>query len=76
MKYSLTIEKTEEGFGAYFPDLPGCVAVGDSELEVVALIKEALHMHLEGLREDNMEIPPPISKGTHYIEAEDFKRHA
>lgn len=61
MKYAVVIEEGPESFGAYVPDLPGCVAVGDSRAEVVRLIQEAIGIHLEGLRECGDEIPPPTS---------------
>ena len=57
MKYAVIIEQSSEGFGAYVPDLPGCVAAGESREEVVALIKEAIEFHLEGLKEDGEPIP-------------------
>lgn len=50
------------GYGAYVPDLPGCVAVGFSEDEVRDLIREAIQLHLEGLREDGLDAPPPSSR--------------
>ena len=54
MKYMIVIEQDEGGFGAYVPDLPGCVAVGDTQDEVLALIQEAIGLHLEMLREDGL----------------------
>ncbi|TGN02295.1 type II toxin-antitoxin system HicB family antitoxin [Leptospira dzoumogneensis] len=53
------IEKGPTSFGAYVPDLPGCVAVGETEEEVTKLIKEAIEFHLEGLRKDGEPIPAP-----------------
>lgn len=67
MQYAIVIEKAEEGYGAYVPDLPGCVAAGDTEEEVRQLIREAIEFHLEGLREDGQEAPPPSSR-VDYIE--------
>ncbi|MCZ7669156.1 MAG: type II toxin-antitoxin system HicB family antitoxin [Chloroflexi bacterium] len=52
MKYMVVIEKGEDSYGAYVPDLPGCVAVGDSREEVLTLIQEAIGLHLEMLQED------------------------
>ena len=52
MRYAIVIERGPTSYGAYVPDLPGCVAVGKSATEVKKLIAEALPMHLEGLRED------------------------
>ena len=51
MRYAVVIEKSETGFGAYVPDLPGCVAVGETMTETEQLIREAVEFHLEGLRE-------------------------
>ncbi len=53
------IEQEETSFGAYVPDLPGCVAVAASEAEVRTLIREAIEFHLEGLAEDGEAVPPP-----------------
>lgn len=61
MKYMVVIEKGEGSYGAYVPDLPGCVAVGDSKEEVLSLIQEAIGLHLEMLREDGLQIPAPYS---------------
>jgi predicted RNase H-like HicB family nuclease len=57
MNYVVVIEKGQNSFGAYVPDLPGCVAVGKSREEVMQLIREAIEFHLEGLRESGR--PPP-----------------
>lgn len=62
MKYTVIIEKGETSFGAYIPDLPGCVAVGESENEVKELIKEALEFHLEDMRAVKTKIPEPMSR--------------
>ena len=61
MKYAVVIEKGPESFGAYAPDLPGCVAAGNSRKEVVKLIQEAIELHLQSLRDHGDEIPPPAS---------------
>ncbi len=61
MKYMIVIEQGERSYGAYVPDLPGCVAVGDTGDEVLALIQEAIVLHLEMLREDGLPIPRPHS---------------
>jgi predicted RNase H-like HicB family nuclease len=57
MRYAVVIEKGPTSYGAYIPDLPGCIAVGESPEEVRKLISEALPLHLEGLREDGLPIP-------------------
>lgn len=61
MKYLIIIEQGETSFGAYVPDLPGCVAVAESEEEVLELIHEAIEFHLEGLRDEGSAIPLPRS---------------
>jgi predicted RNase H-like HicB family nuclease len=61
MRYAVVIEKTETSFGAYVPDLPGCVAVGETRDEVVKLIQAAIELHIESLQEDGQPIPLPLS---------------
>ena len=61
MKYLVVYEKGETSFGAYVPDLPGCVAVGESMDEVKSLIREAIEIHLDGMKEDGLRIPEPSS---------------
>lgn len=61
MRYVVIVEESPTSFGAYVPDLPGCVAAGESRQEVLALIREAIEFHLEGLKEDGKPIPPPSS---------------
>jgi len=63
----IVIEEGETSFGAYVPDLPGCVAVGETESEVKQLIQEAIEFHLEDLLETGTEIPKPLSK-SEYVE--------
>ena len=58
----VVLENGETSWGAYVPDLPGCVAVGETEAEVKQLIQEAIEFHLEDLSETGSDIPPPISK--------------
>ena len=67
MRYMVVLEEGETSWGAYVPDLPGCVAVGESEDEVKRLIQEAIEFHLEDLTESGAQIPPPASKGD-YVE--------
>ena len=62
MKYVVVIEKDATGYGAYAPDLPGCIAAGETENEVRELIREAISFHLEGLIEDGEKIPEPASE--------------
>ena len=61
MTYTVIFEKGPKSWGAYVPDLPGVIAVGDSREEVEVLIREAAEAHLEGLREEGLEIPLPAS---------------
>jgi predicted RNase H-like HicB family nuclease len=61
MKYGVVIEKGETSYGAYAPDLPGCVAAGESLEEVEELIREAIKFHIEGLREEGLPVPEPSS---------------
>ncbi len=58
---TVIIEEGENSFGSYVPDLPGCVAVGDTKEEAMNLIREAIEFHIEGLREDGLPIPEPKS---------------
>jgi predicted RNase H-like HicB family nuclease len=59
MEYLVIVEEGDASFGAYVPDLPGCVAVGESRDEAMDLIREAIEMHIESLRENREMVPPP-----------------
>ena len=61
MKYLIIIEPTATGFSAYSPDLPGCVAVGSTQEEVRANMREAVRFHVDGLRAENLPVPAPSS---------------
>ncbi len=61
MKYAVIIEQGPNNFGAYVPDLPGCVAAADSYEEVLQLIRSAIEFHIEGMRLHGEHIPPPSS---------------
>ncbi len=61
MRYMVVIEEGSQSYGAYVPDLPGCVAAGETKAEVLRLIQEAIEFHLEGLKEDGMAAPAPHS---------------
>jgi len=61
MIYTVIYEKGPSSWGAYVPDLPGVITVGDSREEVERLIQEAIQFHLEGLRDEGLEIPPSSS---------------
>ncbi|MCA2553112.1 MAG: type II toxin-antitoxin system HicB family antitoxin [Microcystis sp. M04BS1] len=61
MRYAVVIEKGENSYGAYVPDLPGCVAVAETLEEVKQLIAEAIIFYLEGLKEDGLTVPESVS---------------
>ncbi|MCL4235659.1 MAG: type II toxin-antitoxin system HicB family antitoxin [Deltaproteobacteria bacterium] len=61
MKYLIVIERTETGYSAYLPDLPGCVATGLTTKDVEENIREAISFHLEGMAEDGESPNPPQS---------------
>ena len=63
MRYAVIIEKGPESYGAYVPDLPGCVAAADTRDEVLVLIQEAMELHVEGLKKAGLPIPEPSSAG-------------
>ena len=67
MRYAAVIENAGSNYSAYVPDLPGCIATGNTLEETVVAIREAIAFHLDGLREDGAPIPPPSSK-VEYIE--------
>lgn len=67
MRYMIVLEQGPDSFGAYVPDLPGCIAAGESEQEALDLIREAIEFHLEGLKEAGMPIPSPHSF-SHFVE--------
>jgi len=69
MRYAVIIERGETSYGAYVPDLPGCVAVAETEDEVRQLIREAIQFHIEGLQLDGSPIPIPSSM-VDYVEAQ------
>jgi predicted RNase H-like HicB family nuclease len=63
--YAIVIEKAPKNFGAYVPDLPGCVATGKTVREVLASIAEAIDFHLDGMREDGLSVPEPTTIATY-----------
>lgn len=63
MQYLVIVEQSENGFGAYVPDLPGCVAAAETRQEIVSLIQEAIEFHIEGLRNSGEPVPTPKSQG-------------
>lgn len=62
MDYLVVVEKGEKGYGAWVPDLPGCVAAASNRRETLKLIREAIALHLDSLREAGEPIPPPVSR--------------
>ena len=64
MRYMVVLEQGPTSYGAYVPDLPGCVAVGETQQEALELIQEAIEFHLEGLKEEGRQIPAPHSSST------------
>lgn len=67
MKYLIIVEKAENNYSAYVPDLPGCIAVGDTVTEAEQMIAEAIEFHLESMREDSLIIPQPLISAS-YVE--------
>ena len=67
MRYAIVIEKAENNYAAYVPDLPGCVTTGATIEETEQQIREAIEFHIRGLREDGLPIPEPSSK-VNYID--------
>ena len=63
LRYMVVIERGERSRGAHVPDLPGCAAVGETREEVRRLIREAIELHIDGLKEDGLPVPAPSSEG-------------
>ncbi|GAP95232.1 type II toxin-antitoxin system HicB family antitoxin [Leptolyngbya sp. NIES-2104] len=61
MRYAVVIEKAPGNYSAYVPDLPGCVATGLTLEEIEQQIREAVEFHLEGMREEELQIPEPTT---------------
>jgi predicted RNase H-like HicB family nuclease len=59
VKLLIVVEETASGFSAYSPDVPGCIATGATREEVEQHMKEAVALHLDGMREDGLAVPPP-----------------
>jgi predicted RNase H-like HicB family nuclease len=68
MRYAIIIEKAESNYSAYVPDLPGCITTGKTLEEIEENMKEAIQFHLDGLREEGLPIPEPVTY-CEYIEA-------
>ena len=67
MRYAVVIEKAGENYSAYVPDLPGCIATGATLKETEDEIRAAIRFHIEGLREDGLPVPEPLSRAE-YVE--------
>ena len=61
MRHAVVIEKVIGSYSAYVPDLPGCIATGKTMSEVEFEISEAITFHIEGMNEDGLPVPPPVS---------------
>lgn len=68
MRYAVVIEMANGNYSAYVPDLPGCVATGDTMASVEREIRDAIRFHIEGLKEDGLPVPEPTSIAE-YVEA-------
>ena len=68
MRYAMIIETGERNYSAYLPDLPGCIATGKTVEEVRKRMREAIELHLAGMREDGLPIPQPTTLAD-YVEA-------
>jgi predicted RNase H-like HicB family nuclease len=69
-RYAIVIEKAPTNYAAYVPDLPGCVATGATVEETERLLREAIELHVEGMRADGLPIPEPSSQ-VEYVEVND-----
>ena len=67
MKYLIVVEPTDTGFSAYSPDLPGCIATGGDRGEVEREMRSAIEFHLEGMREEGLDVPDPKTYSS-YVE--------
>jgi predicted RNase H-like HicB family nuclease len=63
MRYMVVVERGDTSWGAHVPDLPGCVAIGETREEVLRLVREAIEFHIAGLRQDGAPVPTPSSEG-------------
>lgn len=63
MRYTVIVERGDSSWGAHVPDLPGCIAVGESRDEVISSIRSAIELHIEGLKAEGLPVPEPRSEG-------------
>lgn len=61
MRYTVNVEKGENNYSAYVPDLPGCVAAAETKEDVLKAIREAIEFHVEGMKEEGLPIPQPTT---------------
>ncbi len=61
LKYAVVLEKSATGYGAYVPDLPGCVAVAETKTKVLQLIREAIELHVEAMSAEGEHVPEPAA---------------
>ena len=66
MKYLIILEKSKTGYSAYSPDLPGCVSSGRTAQEAEKNMQEAIGFHLEGMREEGLDLPVPAARVSFY----------
>lgn len=66
-RFLVVIEKAPTNYSAYSPDIPGCVATGDTREEVEQRMLEAIRLHLKGLREDNQPFPQPLAEAEYLL---------
>lgn len=66
-KYLIIIEESKSGFSAYSPDLPGCTSCGSTPEQTESNMREAINFHIEGLKEEGLKIPEPVTRSS-YIE--------
>ncbi|MBI5092809.1 MAG: type II toxin-antitoxin system HicB family antitoxin [Candidatus Hydrogenedentes bacterium] len=62
LEYAVIFEKGDRNWSAYVPDLPGCIATGQTRPDTERMIREAIEFHIEGLRAEGLEVPPAISE--------------
>jgi len=68
IRYTVIIEKAPDGgYGAYVPDLPGCVGMGATKEEVLENIAEAIQLHIEGMEAEGLPVPPPVSEAENLV---------
>ena len=68
IRYTVIIEKAPDGgYGAYVPDLPGCIGMGATKEEVLENIAEAIELHIEGMKSEGLPVPPPVTEAENLI---------